>query len=240
MEEIGLQFERAQDDVVKAVRDYLERNHFRLIEETPLRRNMTVLHAQPPPHGGTRHAPAASRPVRIFDKGPHLASIFESYFEYYFRTQRRRALLVGPTVGRWTGVLYGEKAIDVHLLRWLSRHLGCRGVGYGFVEEEEYSYIEFLSGREIEMFSSILADTDGRNYWSARHPEPPAEGRWIAAGFLKQRYQFIPGFYDLPFLRKQKPRFTCYRYSAFPDRYDEVDNYPLSAFRYFYFSCLPE
>jgi len=238
MEEIGLQIERPQDDVIQAVRAFIAKSGARLIEETPLRPGMALARAQPHPRG-RGPARSTSTPVRIFDKGPHLAVLFESYFEYYFRTQRKRGLLVGPTVGRWTAVLYDEKAIDIQLVRWLSRHLDCRAVGYCFLETEaaEYSYIEIQGGREVELFSSFLADGDGRNTWSARGGEPAVPRDWIAAGFLKQRYNFIPGFYDLAFLRREKAGFSCYRYNAFPDKYTAAGNYPLDTFRYFLFHC---
>lgn len=236
MEEIGLQFEARQEDVIEAVRQYVSQDDRRLIEECPLRRGLKLLRVKPARKETPRSAPA-DEPSRATWRAAHLAALFESYFEYYFQAQRRRALLVCPTVGRWTAILYDEKAIDCRLQRAVSEALGCRAVGYCFVEDAEYSYIEFLAGRVVEISSSFLADGGGLNFWSTSNGDPPAEGPWIADGFLKQRYQFIPGFYDQPYLRGEKTVFACYAYSALPDLYNEDGNFPLSAFRYFYFHC---
>jgi len=238
MEEIGLQFETRQEHVINAVRQYVSRGGMRLIEECPLRQGMKPLQpaAAPDEPSRTARPEAAHNPWRA----SHLAALFESYFDYYFTLERRHALIVGPTVGRWTAVLYGEKAIDCRLLRWVSGELTCRGVGYCFLENEEYSYAEFASGRVVEIYSSTLMDSGGQNFWSAGKGTPPPEGPLIATGFLKNRYHFIPGFYDLPFVHGRKSTFTCYRYSVLPDLYDAAGNYPLSAFRYFYFHCAPE
>jgi len=239
MEEIGLQFENQQESVIDAVRRYVSQGAMRLIEECPLRRGLALLRTKP----STANAAGASSSDAVSRgawNSSHLAALFESYFEYYFRAQQRRALVVGPTVGRWTAILYDEKAIDCGLLRWVSAHLHCRAVGYCFIENDEYSYVELVAGRVVEVFSSFLADGGGHSFWSAAKSDQPPEDCWVANGFLKQRYQFIPGFYDLPYLRGEKSRFACYRYSALPDLYDENDNYPLSAFRYFYFHCSGE
>lgn len=234
MEEIGLQFQSSQERVIDAVRRYVTQGGMRLIEECPLRKGLALLRAKP---AGDRPvaASAARNPSRPSWRVSNLADLFEAYFDYYFRTQRRRALVVGPTVGRWTGILYDEKAIDCRLLRWVADQVNCRAVGFCFIENEEYSYIELAGPRVVEAFSSFLSDGAGRNFWSEQDAEPPTEGPWIAEGFLKDRYQFIPGFYDLPFLRGEKAQFACYRYSALPQLYDEAGNYPLSSFRYFYF-----
>jgi len=239
MEEIGLQFEAAQKNVINAVRRYVSQGNFRPIEETPLRRGMQILRVSEASDESARPARSETS-VRGSWRASHLAAIFESYFDYYFQLERRRALIVGPSVGRWTGLLYGEKAIDCRMLRWLSTALSCRSVGYCFIENEEYSYIEFVAGRVVELFSSFLTDSGGQNFWSVTKSAVPAQGRWIAEGFLKQRHQFIPGFYDLGFARGQKADFSCYLYDSLPDLYNETRNYPLSAFRYFYFQSAPE
>ncbi len=234
MEEIGLQFEIPQDLLIAAIRSHVSAEGRRLIEESPLRRGMTLFRCTVPPPQPA-HAYAPPRPA-------DLAAMVESYFDGYFCRARRRALIIGPTVGRWTGILYDEKALDSRLLRAVSADLGCRAVGFCFVETAEtaeYSYMELRAGRIAEVFSSFLTDGAGRSFWSAYRQARPPEGALIAGGFLKERYQFIPGFYDLPFLRGQKAEFDCYRYSAFPDRYAEAGNFPLSTFRYFLFQCSP-
>ncbi|MCX8036187.1 MAG: hypothetical protein N3D11_03840 [Candidatus Sumerlaeia bacterium] len=232
MEEIGLQFEIPQDLLIPAVRRHVSVEGRRLIEESPLRRGMSLFRsAAPPPQPARAYAPQRSA---------DLAALLETYFDGYFCRARRRALIIGPTVGRWTGILYDEKALDSRLLRAISADLGCRAVGFCFVETAEaaeYSYMELRAGRIAEVFCSFLTDGTGCSFWSAYRQARPPEGALIANGFLKGRYQFIPGFYDLPFLRGQKAEFACYRYSAFPDRYAEAGNYPLSAFRYFVFQC---
>jgi len=241
MEEIGLQFEIGQEKLLDAVRRYVSQGGMRLIEECPLRQGMKLLSSRLTMNVGASlsNTDTPAPKSRGWHTSP-LNAIFQSYFDYYFRGKRRRALIVGPRVGRWTGILYPEKAIDCRLLDWVSKETSCRAVGFCFIEKEEYSYIEIASGRIVEIFSSFLTDGGGKNFWSARGSDPPPEGKWIAEGFLKNRYQFIPGFYDLPFLRGAKKRYSCYHYSAFPDLYDEKGNYPLSAFRYFYFHCAPE
>ena len=239
MEEIGLQFEAAQENVINAVRRYLSQGAFRPIEEAPLRRGMPLLRVCEPAGQSARPArPETS--VRGSWRASHLAAIFESYFDYYLQLENRRALIVGPSVGRWTGLLYGEKAIDCRMLRWLSTALSCRGVGYCFIENEEYSYIEYVAGRVVELFSSFLTDAGGQNFWSVAKSAVPTPGRWIEEGFLKQRHQFIPGFYDLGFARGEKASFSCYHYDSLPELYNETRNYPLSAFRYFYFQSATE
>ena len=238
-EEIGLQFESRQESVIAAVRRYVSQGAMRPIEECPLRPGLQV-------HRPAEADDAALRNLRAEAGGhttwraSHLAALFEAYFDYYFQTVRRRSLIVGPTVGRWTALLYPEKAIDCRLLQWVAREVNCRAVGFCFVENEEYSYMDLAGARVVELFSSLLTDGGGLNFWSAIKSDPPAQALWIADGFLKQRYQFLPGFYDRPFLRGEKPSFSCYHYSAFPEHYDETGNYPLSAFRYFYFDCGPE
>lgn len=235
MEEIGLQLETMQPSVIAALRRYVAQEGMRLIEECPLRHGLQFL--QP----ATESSPEPTRVMRSESavlgswRAAHLDALFEAYFDFFFRPLRQRALLVGPTVGRWTAVLYGQNAVDCRLLRWLSRDLRCRAVGYCFVEGREYSYVEMTAGRTVEVYTTVLADATGRNYWSAIQNEPPAPGSWVREGFLKQRYSFIPGFYDLPFVRGQKSQFTCYTYDALPDLYDPTDNYPLSAFRCFHF-----
>jgi len=236
MEEIGLQFESRQEHVINAVRRYVSQAPYRPIEECPLRPGLQILRTRGA-SGDTPKAARADANSRGSWRVSHLAALFESYFDHFFLSLRRRALLVGPTVGHWTAILYDERAIDCRLLQWLARELNCRAVGYCFVEDEEYSYIDLAGSRVVELYSSILTDGGGLNFWSAGKGAPPDPGPWIANGFFKQRYQFIPGFYDRPYLHGQKPNFFCYRYSAFPDLYDEGDNYSLSAFRYFYFSC---
>jgi hypothetical protein len=236
MEEIGLQFESEQDRVIDAVRQYVSQGGHRLIEECPLRRGMALLRAKPvlAPAQRPGNAKNASRSPW---QTSHLAAIFENYFDFYFRASPRRAVVVGPRVGRWTGVLHDEKAIDCGLLRWVAGQLNCRAVGYCFVEGEEYSYIELTGSRITEVYSSFLADGSGLSFWSAANGDPPEPGSWITDGFLKTRYQFIPGFYDQPYLRGERSQYACYRYDALPDLYEEKDNYPLDAFRYFYFHC---
>jgi len=239
MQEIGLQFEARQDKVIDAVRRYVSQGRYRLIEECPLRRGLRLFRTQTTGEDAGRPAWAAG-PSRSPWPAAHLSALFESYFDYYFQALRRRALVVCPTVGRWTGVLYDERAVDCYLLRAVSEALECRAVGYCFIEDEEYSYIELAAGRVVEVSSSFLADGGGLNFWSTGNDEPPAEGAWIAEGFLKKRYQFIPGFYDRRYLRGEKPDFACYQYSALPDQYDESGNFPLGIFRYFYFHCEPQ
>jgi len=236
MEEVGLQFESPQEAVINSVRRFVSQGGRRPIEECPLRPGLQILRSR-------NLVASVSQSARTdpISRGPwrasHLAALFESYFDYYFLSLRRRAFLVGPTVGRWTGILYDERTIDCHLLQWVSRELICRAVGYCFVENEEYSYMEVAGGRVVELYSSILMDGGGLNFWSAGNSSPPVPGPWIGGGFLKQRYQFIPGFYDRAYVRGEKSTFACYLYNAFPDCYNETGNYPLSAFRYFYFAC---
>jgi len=239
MEEIGLQFETRQENVIAAVRRYATQPAMSLIEESPLRPDLEISRWQAEPDRPTHGArsTATSHPE---SSALSLSAVFENYFQYYFRQKHRRALLVGPTVGRWTAVLYDEKAIDCLLLKWVSTEASCRAVGYCFIEDEEYSYIEMVAGRTIELYSSILADSGGKRLWTMGSSPSPVPGRWIAEGFLKQRYQFMAGFYDLPYVHGKKQTFCCYRYDAFPDLYDETDNYPLSAFRYFHFQCAEE
>jgi hypothetical protein len=239
MEEIGLQLETQQENVISAMRRYVSQGGMRLIEESPLRHDLQLPRPAAAPEQ-TPHPPRpATAPRNTWQSSP-LATLFESYFDYYLRLHRQRVVLVGPTVGLWTAILYGEKAIDCRMVQWLSAQLRCRAVGYCFIENEEYSYIELLAGRAVEVFSSILSDSGGQNFWSAVKTDPPPPGSWVADGFLKEHYQFIPGFYDLPFVRGRKSHFTCYPYDTLPDLYDETDNYPLDAFRYFYFHCAPE
>jgi hypothetical protein len=239
MEEIGLQFQSRQENVLAAVRRYVSQGGKRLIEECPLHVGLRALKMSEE-SADSRQTAFQDADARGAWRASHLAALFESYFDYYFQALLRRALIVGPTVGRWTAILYGEKAIDCRLLQQVARELNCRAVGYCFIENEEYSYMDLVGSRVVELFSSILTDGSGLNFWSAGKSDPPAQGPWIANGFLKQRYQFIPGFYDRAYVRGEKPTFACYRYSAFPDHYDETGNYPLSAFRYFYFDCGPD
>jgi hypothetical protein len=236
MEEIGLQFESRQEHVIAAVRRYVSQGGMRLIEECPLRAGMQILRTREASGNAPRTARAEAN-SRGSWRASHLAALFESYFDYYFQTLQQRSLIVGPTVGHWTAILYDEKAIDCRLLQWMARELNCRAVGYCFAENEEYSYMDLAGGRVVELFSSILTDAGGLNFWSAGKTLPPVQGPWIADGFLKQRYRFIPGFYDRAYVHGEKSTFCCYHYSAFPDYYDAMGNYPLSAFRYFYFSC---
>ncbi|MBM3335376.1 hypothetical protein FJY63_12005 [Candidatus Sumerlaeota bacterium] len=234
LEEIGLQFETRQEGVIAALRRYATQPGMALNEECPLRRDLEISRGQTnsdQPTPGARSSALLHSPSSALS----LAAVFENYFQYYFRQKHRRGLLVGPTVGRWTAILYDEKAIDCQLLKWVSAEASCRGVGYCFIEDDEYSYIEMVAGRTVEIYSSILADSGGKSFWSVSNNPPPAPGRWIAEGFLKQRHQFMAGFYDLPYVHGRKQAFCCYRYDAFPDVYDETDNFPLSAFRYFDF-----
>lgn len=233
MEEIGLQLKCPQDDVILAIRRYLSMAGRRLIEECPLRKGLPLLRAKPVPLDAYRTSRVRARAED--EVRPGLSGLLDAYFSYFFSYQPRRALIVGPTVGHWTAVLWDEKALDCSLTRFLSAELGCRAVGYCFIEGEEYSYIELAAGEDVELYSSFLAEDDGRNYLSSRNGQVPEEGPWVTAGYLKKKYQFIHGFYDLPFLRGEKKSFACYQYGGFPDQYNEKNNFPLDVFRYYYF-----